>query len=53
MKVDCGTPRLPSFIGIMMIIVNAGCIPFVEPFFSNIETYFFLDIIRTFKVINL
>ena len=34
----------------MMIKVDAGYIPFIEPFFSNMRTYFFLDVIRILKV---
>ena len=52
-KLNCCTPRLLNVIEIMMIKIDAGCIPLIELFFSNMETYFFLDIMRTLKVTNL
>ena len=46
-KEDYTAACFPNIIGIVLIVVNAGCIPVVELFFLNIRTYFCLDIIRT------
>jgi len=37
---------IPKYHKIIMIIVNACCILVVEPFFLNMGTYVFLNIIR-------
>ena len=41
------SPWFPNIVGIVLIVVDARCIPVVETFFSNIRTYFCLNIIRT------